>query len=98
MDSHANTVVFSFTASKPNSQVIPRSGSRMMVLLTAVLEKRVTQYEEWLNWDIVMAVALCTSQQTAPGSTLPAYSVTFDRDGGKVLLLLQPYLIILQTL
>ena len=30
-----------------------------------------------------MAVALCTSQQAATGSTLPAYSVTFDRDGSR---------------
>jgi len=40
VNTHANTVVFSFTASKPNSQVIPRSGSRMTVLLTTVLEEK----------------------------------------------------------
>ena len=40
VNTHANTVVFSLTASKPNSQVIPRSGSRMTVLLTTVLEEK----------------------------------------------------------
>ena len=40
VNSQANTVVFSLTANSPNTQVIPRSGSRITVLFTAVLGRR----------------------------------------------------------
>lgn len=47
--SHANTVVFLFTANTPTTHVIPRRGSKITVLFRVVLKMT-----HWLDTDFIL--------------------------------------------